>query len=157
MKRIVSEASKKKAKVYKSSLNLQQSSKEPEGSLQLASSESIQYDVAETFTGKQLRYAKRKTPEERKKDKLATFNDISGSDDDYTSTQQPVRKKKMSAKESALEAQTAHTKMCAQASTTLNLMTGILQKLDKKIDDNYGTSFDIVTVYNLEIWTRIDF
>ena len=109
-----------------------------EDSTQFNASESVQSDMVETFTSKQLRYAKRKSPEEQKQDKLAAFSmDSSGSadDDDASRTQPPDRKKKKFAKESALEAQTAHTHMCKQASSTLTLMIGILQKLDKKLED----------------------
>lgn len=142
LKRIVSEVQKKQAEIYKSTNK--HSSKEPakessvsvsKSDLEEESAQSSSVGIVETFTGKQLRYAKRKSPEERKQDKLAAFSfDSSGSDDDASSTQPSARKKK-SAKESALEAQTAHTKMCEQASSTLTLMTGILQKLDNKLDD----------------------
>ena len=75
---------------------------------QRANSLSISRRVVE----KQMRYAVRRTPEERRDQKLRFFVD---SDADGDAAMEPVPKKHKTIREVTMEAQEAHTKMCGKA------------------------------------------
>jgi hypothetical protein len=82
----------------------------------------------------QLRYARKRTPEERRQAKMSEFAEISedADEDDVM----PSKKSRKTTREATLEAQNAHTEMCKKATAGITLMElRILNKLDRKIDD----------------------
>ena len=95
---------------------------------QRANSRAISRRVVE----KQMRYAVRRTPEERRDQKLKFFED---SDDDGDAAMEPVPKKHKTIREVTMEAQEAHTKMCGKAVEGLEKMSRILDKLDRKLNE----------------------
>ncbi|XP_020910146.1 uncharacterized protein LOC110248002 [Exaiptasia diaphana] len=80
---------------------------------------------------KMMHFSRKRAPEERKKEKksIVPYEVTSDTDDEKPA------KKKQSLREANLEAQKAHTKMCEQANAAMALMSNVLTKLDKKIDD----------------------
>ena len=89
--------------------------------------------VAGDIARVQMTYAKKQTPEKRKKDKFKHFYDSDLSSDEDKSKK--TKKKKTNLREASYNAQTAHSTMCEQAQKTMGLMSNILMKLDKKLDD----------------------
>lgn len=79
----------------------------------------------------QMRYASRKTPEQRKRARMEQFVDSADTDDEL---EQPPRRKK-TLKEVTEETQEAHKAMCQQATESMGLMTRVLLKLEKKLDE----------------------
>ena len=87
---------------------------------------------------KQMRYAVKSTPEERKRAKFQSFADSdeeNNARDDHESSDEDVRPapKKKTLREVSYEAQSAHSKMCEQATSSMSLMSKVLNKLEKKI------------------------
>lgn len=88
--------------------------------------------ISKEIITKKLKYATKRTPEERRKAKMQEFED---SDNTEGEDECEPKKKKQTVKEVTFEAQKAHTKMCEQATTSMAFMTKVLEKLDHKLDD----------------------
>lgn len=82
------------------------------------------------MTQNQLRYARKRTPEERRQAKMSQFVESSENEDE--DDVRPSKKPKKTMREAALEAQNAHTEMCKKSTVGIALMEGILTKLKKK-------------------------
>ena len=83
---------------------------------------------------RQLKYAKRRTPEERREAKLLEHIADTNSDEDVEETQAAPPKKK-TLRDATLEAQTAHKEMCEQAKSSMAIMNEVLKKLHNKLDE----------------------
>jgi hypothetical protein len=86
-----------------------------------------------SLVAKQMRYARKQSPEERKKAKLSAFVDTDESSDDEEAASCQVKKKK-TLREASLEAQESHSKMCEASMKTMGLMADVLKKLEQKLD-----------------------
>lgn len=152
MKRIVTEELKKQAVLYQKTASQKRC---PEKEFQHRVEETSNADFNATsvtvneesvdaqttsslLIDKQMRYATKSTPEQRKKDKFSAFvdSDDDKRDDDDDDDVCPPKKKK-TLREVSYEAQSAHSKMCAEATSSLNLMSKVLNKLEKKLDDGF--------------------
>ena len=80
---------------------------------------------------RQMKYAKKRTPEERREAKLLEFADTD-SDEDVEETQAAPPKKK-TLRDATLEAQTAHKEMCEQAKSSMAIMNEVMKKLHNKL------------------------
>ena len=85
----------------------------------------------------QMRYARKRTPEERRQQKMAEFVSSDEEEDGLGDVGNvlPPKKKAKTVREASLEAQTAHTEMCKKANSGIALMERVLQKLETKIDE----------------------
>lgn len=87
----------------------------------------------------QMRYAQKRTPAERKQDKMAHFVDSdeleSEVETEEAEAENPRRKKAKTLREVTYEAQSAHKEMCQQAMSSMAAMNQVLAKLNSKIDD----------------------
>lgn len=83
-----------------------------------------------------MRYAHKRTPLQRKEDKMGHFKDpneqFSDNDEDETQTL-PARKKSL--REMTADAQEAHQKMCQKAMASMEMMNNVMSKLNRKLDD----------------------
>ena len=78
---------------------------------------------------RQIVYARKRTPEQRHRDKQDQFRDESEEELQY----KPPKKKTL--REVALEAQTAHKEMCTEAMANMAKIQNIMTKLDRKLDE----------------------
>ena len=94
-------------------------------------------NAASQVIQKQMRYARKRTPEERRQQKMAEFVSSDEEEDGLGDVGNvlPPKKKAKTVRKASLEAQTAHTEMCKKANSGIALMERVLQKLETKIDE----------------------
>ncbi|KXJ06860.1 hypothetical protein AC249_AIPGENE6848 [Exaiptasia diaphana] len=140
IKRIVREESKMQALLYQKTQQNQHHGQRVHSTLTLQNCQDGQQQKQTNsnepqkgaMVNKKMRYAFKNTPEERRKQKLKSFQD---SDESESDAEQPAIKKKKTLREVSYEAQISHKQMCESASSSLSLMNDVLKKLDKKIDE----------------------
>ena len=96
--------------------------------------ESTARGMAAKVVDRQMRYAKKRTPVERRQEKLNHFV-ASSSEEAEAEAETPPKKKAKTIREATMEAQTTHTKMCTKALEGIRKMSSILDKLERKLDD----------------------
>ena len=142
IKRIVREETKVQAMLYQNTSNTKTQTTDHHHGIDMvvdAKPKNTHRDGADSVAQRQMRYAEKKTPEERSKRKFDSFVDSESeesSDNEAEATLTPVKKKKQpSQREVNYQAQIAHTSMCEKASASLELMNNVLRKQDNKLDE----------------------
>ena len=79
---------------------------------------------------RQIVYARKRTPEQRRRDQLDQFRNESEEEEE----EELRYKSPKTLREATLEAQTAHKEMCTEAMANMAKMQNIMTKLDRKLD-----------------------
>ena len=94
---------------------------------------------AEEFLRRQMQYARKRTPEKRREEKMGHFQCSSDESGESEAGQLAPRAappaKKKTLREVTVDAQEAHKEMCNQAVASLARMNDLIAKLDRKLDD----------------------
>ena len=90
--------------------------------------------AARSVIDRQTRYAKKRTPEERRQDRMAEFVKSSESEEGGEEAGPPA-KKKTTLRDARMEAQTAHKSMCQETMASMQLINNVMKQMSRKIDE----------------------